>query len=139
MLNAFVAIHRDEGDSMRKHHIEHWQDVGSLLIGLWLIASPWVLGIDIHAAIAAVGTSVVIGIALVACAVTEFFIPESWEEYSELYLGAWLVASPWIQEYQTVAVARTNVMVCGIAVLVLAVWVLASDRQFGWLRGRITH
>ena len=122
-----------------KMHMRHWQDVMSVLVGLWLIASPWALGLDAHTSLPAFGTFVVIGIALVACSVTEFFIHESWEEYSELYLAVWLIASPWVQEYKTLTVARDNAVACGLLVLVMAVWVLATDNEFGWRRRRVTH
>lgn len=109
--------------------IKHWQDVVSIVVGLWLIASPWVLGI--REPLQAIGDMVVIGVILVAFAVTEMFLPESWEEWSEVVLGAWLVGSPWILEFTNVPLAMRNVIVCGAIVAILGVWVLLTDREFG--------
>ena len=122
-----------------KRHMKHWQDAISTLVGLWLIASPWVLGIDIHTNVAPFVCFIVIGVLLCACGACEFFIPESWEEYSELYLAALMLISPRMLEYQSLGVAFTNALVCGLVVLVMAVWVLATDDQYGWMRRRLSH
>jgi len=124
-----------------KRHMKHWQDVASTLVGVWLIASPHLLGIGARDNVAAFWCFTVIGVLLCACAVCEFFIPESWEEYSELYLAALLLLSPLMLEFKANVVATNNALACGALVLVLAVWVLATDDQFGWIRRRpnITH
>ena len=123
-----------------KRHMKHWQDGASALVGVWLMASPWVLGLDLHTNVAAFGCFEVIGLLLFACGVCEFFIAESWEEYSELYLGALLLVSPWMLEYKAaLPTATTNAMVCGGIVLVMALWVLVTDDQFGWARRSGTH
>lgn len=115
--------------------IKHWQDVVSIVVGLWLIASPWVLGIQ--GPLQAIGDMVVIGIILVAFALTEMFLPESWEEWSEVVLGLWLIGSPWVLEFTNVTAATRNVIASGAVVAVLGVWVLLTDREFGgWLQGR---
>jgi len=122
-----------------KRHMKHWQDAASTLVGVWLMASPWVLGIDLHTSVAAFGCCVVIGTLLFACGICEFFIPESWEEYSEVYLGALLLISPWMLEYKSLGAATSNAVICGTAILVLALSVLVTDDQFGWARKRLTH
>jgi hypothetical protein len=123
-----------------KRHMKHWQDGVSTLVGVWLIISPWVLGLDIHTSVAAFGCFVVIGVLLCACGLCEFFIPEAWEEYSELYLGALLMVSPWMLEYKAaLPVATSMAMACGGLVLAMALWVLVTDDQFGWMRRRLAH
>jgi len=113
--------------------ITHWQDYVSVLVGIWLMVSPWVLGIQGN--LAAIGNCVVIGGVMVAFAVVEMFIHESWEEWSEIVLGAWLIGSPWILEFTGIPVAMQNALICGGIVTVLALWVLATDRDFGgWLK-----
>ena len=118
-----------------KHRLKHWQDVVSVLVGLWLIASPWVLGI--HGNVAAMGNFVVLGAVLVGFSVTEFFIPESWEEWSELVIGLWLMGSPWILEFTGIPAAAQNAVASGFLITVLAVWVLGTDDAFGgWFHRR---
>ena len=122
-----------------KRHLAHWQDIASIVVGIWLMASPWVLGVDVHTSQTAFGNFIVIGAVLLGFALSEVFIPESWEEYSELYLGCWLIASPWILGFTDVPVAKDNALACGAIVTVLAIWVLATDPEYGWFRRRLTH
>lgn len=115
--------------------VGHWQDFVSVAMGVWLIVSPWVLGI--HAPLQAIGDFVAIGIVLAAFALTEVFVPEAWEEWSELVLGLWLIASPWVLEFSNVPLAMQNAVVCGLLVSVLALWVIFTDSAFsGWIRRR---
>ncbi len=114
---------------MRHLKLKHWQDVVSVVVGLWLIASPWALGIHDH--MAAIGNFVVLGAVLLGFAITEFFIPESWEEWSELVIGLWLIGSPWVLEFATIPAATQNAIGCGCLLVVLAVWVLVTDDSFG--------
>jgi len=120
---------------MHRLKLKHWQDVVSVLVGVWLIASPWLLGI--HGHVAAIGNFVFLGACLIGFALTEMFLPESWEEWSELVIGLWLLGSPWILEFKDVQPAFQNAIGCGILVTVLAIWVLGTDRDLGgWFRGR---
>ena len=116
--------------------IKHWQDLVSLLVGAWLIASPWIL--DFHAPLTAVGNSVAIGAVMVAFALGALFVPEAWEEWSELVLGLWLIASPWVLEFAQVQPALQNALFCGIVVSVLALWVLGTDDEYGGWLHRLT-
>ena len=119
---------------MHRLKLKHWQDVVSVLVGLWLIASPWVLGIH---NLAATGNFVFLGACLIGFAFTEMFLPESWEEWSELVIGLWLLGSPWILEFKDIQPAFNNAIGCGALVALLALWVLGTDRDLGgWFRGR---
>jgi hypothetical protein len=119
-----------------KRGIKHWQDVVSVLVGIWLIASPWVLGFS--GPLQAVGGFVALGVLLAICAVTEMFIPEPWEEWSELLLGLWLIGSPWVLEFTQVQAAAQNAVTCGTIVCVMAVWVLVTDPEWGvWFMRRM--
>jgi hypothetical protein len=117
--------------------IKHWQDPVSVLVGIWLIASPWTLGLQ--GPLQAVGDFVVIGAVLLALALGALFVPEAWEEWSELVLGLWLIASPWILEFTEVQAAVQNAVVCGGLVTALALWVLGTDDEYGGWFHRLTH
>jgi hypothetical protein len=116
--------------------IRHWQDYVSVLVGIWLMVSPWALGI--HGNLAAIGNSVVIGAVMVAFAVVALFIHESWEEWSEIVLGLWLMGSPWILEFTGIPIAMQNALLCGGLITVLALWVLGTDDDFGGWFHRLT-
>jgi len=123
---------------MKLKRMKHWQDVVSVLVAIWLMASPWVLGFA-HTHLAATGNCVMIGAVLFAFEMVELFVPESWEEYSELVMGLWLIGSPWILEFTGVAAAKQNVIAVGVVTCLLALWVLVTDDEFGWFTRRATH
>ena len=52
-------------------HIQHWQDIASLLLGVWLVVSPFVLGFTG----AATWITVVLGLFVILFAVEGFVIP----------------------------------------------------------------
>ena len=65
--------------------IQHWQDAGSLLMGVWLILSPFALGF----AGAEVWITIALGLCVILFAVEGFVIPsylEEWERYSSVWL-----------------------------------------------------
>jgi hypothetical protein len=62
--------------------VQHWQDIASLLLGVWLVVSPFVLGF----AGAATWVTIVLGLFVILFAVEGFVIPS--------YLEEWGRASP---------------------------------------------
>lgn len=114
--------------------LKHWQDAVSALLGVWLISSPWVLGFQAESV--AMSNAVVAGIALLAVALGAIFIPAAWEEWTESALGLWLIISPWVLKIESLEWARISAVSTGVAVLVLALWVLMADEDYlGWFSG----
>ena len=58
------------------------------------------------------------------------FVPRAWEEWTEGALGVWLVVSPWVLAFDTLQLAMMSTVLTGVAVLVLALWVLATDKDY---------
>jgi hypothetical protein len=115
--------------------IQHWQDAGSLLVGVWLILSPFALGLSG----AAVGITIVLGVFVVLAAVEGFVIPSYMEEWAEILFGLALVAVPWTVGYESVT-ATVSSVVSGILVILLAAWELTTDRDFvTWWHDRWHH
>jgi hypothetical protein len=115
--------------------IQHWQDVVSLLLGVWLVLSPFALGF----AGAAAWMTVVLGLCVILFAVEEFFIPSYLEEWGEILIGLALVAVPWTVGYESVS-ATVSSVVSGILVILLAAWELTTDRDFStWWHDRWHH
>jgi hypothetical protein len=115
-------------------HMKHWQDPVNGALGAWLILSPWVVGFQDNR-IATVSIAAV-GLLLVATALGAILLPRAWEEWTGAALGAWLMASPWILGYASVMPAVQVAICTGLAVAVLALWVLATDKDYGgwWSR-----
>jgi hypothetical protein len=102
---------------------KRWQDWVNLVLGLWILLSPWALQFATaeHAWNAYV---VGAGIAILAAAALIVFQP--WEEWVNLALGAWLLASPWLLGFSTATIAMWNAVIIGALVVVFAGWALAQ-------------
>jgi hypothetical protein len=115
--------------------IRHWQDIASLLIGMWLVVSPSVLGFTEAAA----WITVVLGLCVVLFAVEGFIIPSYLEEWGEILLGLALLAAPWTVGYEP-EWATISSMVSGILVILLGASELMDDRDFAtWWHDRWHH
>jgi hypothetical protein len=109
--------------------VKHWQDPVNLVLGLWLIASPWVLG---HAAEAnPTWNAVVLGALVGVAALVALFRVMAWEEWTNVVLGLWLVISPWVLGFTGIAAAMWNAIIVGIIVAALALWTLGTDKEIG--------
>nr|WP_177215329.1 SPW repeat protein [Tranquillimonas alkanivorans] len=112
----------------------HWQDWVTGLVGLWLIASPFVLDFSLGE-----GTSTTLlmanflvcgGLALIlaASALAAF---RNWEEWIAVALGVWLAASPWLLAFSTAQTAAWNTVICGVIIAALATWTLYDESSAG--------
>jgi hypothetical protein len=98
----------------------------NVLLGLWLIVSPWVL--DYREFEAAVWNSIVVGVAVFVLAIARAAAPLQFEGLSRInvVLGLWLAVSAWVlpadDEAEIVSAAMTwNFIVVGVLIAVLAV------------------
>lgn len=112
--------------------MKHWQDPVNALVGAWLVLSPWAIGFADHRV--ATVNFVAVGVLLIAAAVGAIVVPKAWEEWVEVALGVWLLASPWLLGYAGVMMAMQDALFCGLLVAVLSLWVLGTDDEYGgWL------
>src|SRR5690606_21952152 len=93
MVMCTIAI-RQRSDGNRSMIRAHWQDRIEVALGLWLVASPFVLGLD-HVPTAG-WVAMLAGVAVVTLAVDAFYYPEIVEEWGNLAVGIALAASPWL-------------------------------------------
>jgi SPW repeat len=115
--------------------IRHWQDAASLLVGLWLILSPFALGF----AGAEVWITILLGLFVVTAAVEGFVLPSYLEEWTEILFGVALIVAPWTVGYESGSATLSSVL-SGILVILLAVWELRTDRDFiEWWYDRWHH
>ena len=115
---------------------KHWQDAVNAVLGAWLVLSPWAL--RFNADTPSMANFVVIGLALLAVALGALVAPREWEEWVEGALGLWLIASPWLLRFSGEQVAIRNAVITGVVIVALALWTLATDKQFSLARQKQT-
>lgn len=115
--------------------LKHWQDAVNVVLGAWLVLSPWAIGYQDEAM--AMSNAIVIGLALIAASLGAIFVPRAWEEWTEGALGLWMIVSPWVLGFA--GGARMTAVVTGIVIAALALWTLATDKEYSaWWRDRTT-
>ena len=117
---------------------KHWQDWGNLVLGLWILASPWFLqfttAIGAEVAGGAANNAVtwnlsLVGIAVAALAVAAIFAFQAWEEWTNVVLGIWLFVSPWALGFSSSALLMWNAVIVGALIVVLAGWAVAPPQD----------
>lgn len=118
--------------------MKHWQDPVNAVMGVWLILTPWLLGFQ--GSMTALVNAGIVGVLLVAAALGAIFVPRAWEEWTEVVLGVWLAISPWVLGFTAVQTATGSAFATGLAVAGMALWVLATDKDYtDWLSDKPVH
>ncbi|ADU99258.1 SPW repeat protein [Alicycliphilus denitrificans] len=118
--------------------MKHWQDPLNALLGVWLALSPWVMGFESQ--MVPTASSVVAGLALIAVSLGAVFVPRAWEEWTQAALGVWMIASPWVLGFSGQMDVMRVAVASGIVVLALALWVLATDKDYStWMHHGAAH
>jgi hypothetical protein len=101
-----------------------WQDHIAFIVGAWLIASPWALGSfspdSVPIGIPA-WNFLVCGIAIAVLGVAALASYRFWEEWVNLLIGIWLIASPWMLRYTENPLFVWNALICGVLLIVLGI------------------
>jgi hypothetical protein len=104
---------------------KRWQDWVELVLGIWLVISPWVVGFaDMEAART---NAVILGVAIVVYSLIELGVPKAWEEWVSAAMGLWLVISPFVLNFSQHTAATWNTIAVGVLTLVFALWALSKD------------
>jgi hypothetical protein len=115
--------------------IRHWQDAASLLVGVWLVLSPFALGF----AAAVTWITILLGLGVILFALEGIVVPSYLEEWGEILLGLALLVAPWVVGYESVS-ATVSSAASGLLVILFAAWELATDRDFiTWWHDRWHH
>ena len=78
---------------MRKWRAESILDLYNLVLAMLLFVSPWLFA---HASGAAAIDLRASGAAIAIISLAAMVVFSNWEEWANLLLGIWLVASPWV-------------------------------------------
>ncbi len=111
---------------------KRWQDMATLLLGLWLIVSPFVLPGTAGDTVI-VNTSMIVGVFLTLAAIAAIVSPNAWKEWIVVILASWLIASsyffgdaqPFDESFSFTALGMSQLIV-GLLVMV--------DATFGLYR-----
>ena len=113
--------------------LKHWQDPINALLGAWMALSPWAAGYVANTP--ATYSAVIVGVLLIAASLGAIFVPKAWEEWTEAVLGLWMIVSPWVLAFSADMQARNIAVITGIVVAMLALWTLATDKDYAtWRR-----
>ncbi len=107
----------------------YWQDIANLLIGVWLVISPFALAYS--AETTAAWNAQIVGAAIIVMAVVALWAIRKWDKWTGAALSAWLIVSPWILGYGGLAAATWNQVLVGLALGILALWSTTTDRDSG--------
>ena len=116
-------------DTSTTQSMKHWQDPINLILGVWMVASPWVLAHQAN--MQATSNAVLLGILIGLAALIAMFRVMAWEEWTNILLGIWLVVSPWVLGFAEVTAAMWNAVIVGIIVAALSLWSLGNDKDIG--------
>ncbi|MGY5800703.1 SPW repeat protein [Rhizobium hainanense] len=96
------------------------QDWANLLLAACLFASPWVFGFTAEAMPSWNAWIVAVLLAVLATAALSVFA--EWEEWANMVLGLWLVASPWLLGFTANVNAMWTDIVLGVFVIAASLW-----------------
>jgi len=100
-----------------------WEDWLGIALGLWLIASPWLLGYAGQAS--ATMNALFLGTAFVCLELVNLDAHEDLEEWMDIVAGVWLVLSPFLLGFAQVGAAAINAVGVGVLAIAFAAWALA--------------
>jgi hypothetical protein len=111
---------------------KRWQDWCNVVIGVWLVMSPWLLGFDDqrNAALAAW----ILGAAVVAFAAIGAYIQKTWEEAINVVLGLVLIGAPWMFGFSDQQTPTANAAFSGVLVFVFAILAMLRNVDLEKLR-----
>ncbi len=115
---------------LTKPERKHGLDAGKLLnvygiivlVGLWLIVSPFLLGYAGNAV--ALWDSIIIGIVIGAIALVRAYSTGAsfWLSWFSFVLGLWLIIAPYVLSYSGLNFEHWNTTLVGIVVASLSAW-----------------
>jgi hypothetical protein len=103
-----------------------WTDWATWLLGIWLCLSPWTLLFEYETQ--AMRNAVLLGALIILVEVIELSLFRGWEEWINVALGAWLVASVWVLGIVSPA-AQINFFLVGVFVMALALYEMWQIRR----------
>ena len=115
-------------DSMEIQEAWNWQDWLDMVLGLWLVVSPWILDFADDDP-AATRNAVIVGIAIAVLSALTFLAYHVIEEWIDVILGFWLIVSPWLLSSAGDAIVVADFVIVGAIVLALSSYEIWGARH----------
>jgi hypothetical protein len=116
---------------------KRWQDWVNVVLGVWLVVSPWALGFSNHETASLVAW--LAGAAVVVFAAIGAYMRETWEEAITLIVGLVLMGAPWAFGFADQLTATANISTTGLLVTIFAVWAMLRDMSVGKVKEEHRH
>lgn len=97
-----------------------WRDVLNVLLGIWILVSPWALGFAAEQT--AAWNAFVVGVIIAVAALATLVNFHKWEEWLNVVLAVWLIVSPWALGVSALTALVWNQVILGLIVGGLAIW-----------------
>jgi hypothetical protein len=93
-------------------------DVGNLILGIILFASPWIFSFPAghESTNAMIGGIIIVVLSIAALAA--FTV---WEEWINLVVGLWLIVSPWVLHFAGTTAMYVSVVIGALVALLAAI------------------
>jgi hypothetical protein len=106
-----------------------WKDAGNLVLGIWLIVSPWALAFAGETT--AAWNAYIVGAIIAVAAFAALIAFQKWEEWVNAGLAAWLLVSPFVLGFSGLTYALWNQIIVGLLVGALAIWAAMATSRSG--------
>ncbi len=117
--------------------MKRWQDWANGVLGVGLIAAPWVLGFAQAHGVAA-WSAWILGAAILVVALAARVVSEAWREGLMLLLGICSIASPWILGYRADSRPMLSAVIIGALVAAISVWAAFTDPAVrSWMQNHL--
>jgi len=105
------------------------QECTYVILGAWVLLSPWVLKLTDVQGVAAWATALV-GAALLALSVSVLLVPKAWEHATTTLLGLALLVSPWLLDYSGQTGPVCSAVIAGVLIAGLGLSRLRREDLF---------
>jgi hypothetical protein len=119
--------------------VPRWEDWVVIALGVWLVASPWVVGF-VDSSNSALANASTIGAILVLLELAETEEHESAKDWIDLVAGLWLIVSPTVLRFASVTPAAVNAITVGLLTVLVAVWEITpfDEKISRWWHDHVT-
>ncbi|MHA3902586.1 SPW repeat protein [Castellaniella sp. WN] len=109
---------------------ERWQPILALILGVYIIASPWLIPYfltDAKLALEPAWGHYFAGMAIVIVAAFAMMSFGLWTVWLEVLLGIWTIIAPWLLGFSSLSVFTWNSVIVGIVLIAISVDSLRTE------------